>query len=438
MLTESNYEIWPSCIAISVVLALVFKVSVHHLSICHPSSIDSFQEAKMDVVIAFVLFGTAGAFWMYSKNRSPIIGLFLGGLLNIIGLLIIFFIKSKSDTTPVTVSNSSSVQKPTFSGSRFAQDSGKGFLFNYASNTKGSELPLEFAIVDLETSGLEPGNARVIEIAILLVNSNGEVQEEYATLINPGNGQVGPTFIHHITEEAVLSAPSFQDVAGDILNRFKNRIIVAHHAAFEDKFLAAEFKRAGIKVPPLPALDTLWLSRQVVDLPNYKMQTVLQHYGIEEIDLHTALGDVRALNKILPTLINQASTILFPTLHSELPKIEPSGKQKTRVTNLKKGEKGWINSLLEKLPESGSEITSEIEADYLDLLTQVLSDGKIIGDEAKALSRLAGEAGLGRNQLITLHERFVKQLRAQAEADGNVDPIELKQIENTIKGLSLE
>ena len=120
-----------------------------------------------------------------------------------------------------------------------------------------------------------------------------------------------------------------------------------------------------------------------------------------------------------------------------LPQVEPSGKQKTRVTNLKKGEKGWINSLLEKLPESGSSVTSEIESDYLDLLSQVLADGKIIGDEAKALSKLAGEAGLGRNQVIQLHESFIQQLRKQAEADGNVDAQELKQIENAIKSLSL-
>jgi DNA polymerase-3 subunit epsilon len=392
----------------------------------------------MDVVIAFVLFGTAGAYWMYSKNRSPIIGLFLGGLLNLIGLLIIFFIKAKPVVSASLKSNTTSYQKPTYFGSRFAQDSGEGSLFRYASNSKGSELPLEFAIVDLETSGLEPNNSRVIEIAILLVNSSGEIEEEYATLINPGNGQVGPTFIHHITEEAVLSAPTFKEVTGDILKRFENRIIVAHHAAFEDKFLAAEFKRAGIVVPPLPAIDTLLLSRQVVELPNYKMQTVLQHYGIEEIDLHTALGDVRALNKILPILINQASTILFPTVHSDLPKIEPSGKQKTRVTNLKKGEKGWIHSLLEKLPENRSDITSDTEVVYLELLGQVLADGKIIGDEAKALSKLAGEAGLGRNQLDALHRAFVKQLRAQAAADGVVDPTELKQIENAIKNLSLD
>ena len=65
------------------------------------------------------------------------------------------------------------------------------------------------------------------------------------------------------------------------------------------------------------------------------------------------------------------------------------------------------------------------------------ADGKIIGDEAKALSKLAGDAGLGRNQVVQLHESFIQQLRKQAEADGNVDAQELKQIENAIKSLSL-
>lgn len=391
----------------------------------------------MDLLLAFIVFGTIGALWMKRKGRSPMVGLFLGGILNIIGMVVIYFIRDKSVPDQITQNPSSSQQKPTYSGSRFAQDAGKGSLFHYASNKSGTELPLEFAIVDLETSGLEPGSARVIEIAILLANSKGEIHEEYATLINPGNGQVGPTFIHHITEEAVLSAPTFQEVAGDILKRFENRVVVAHHAAFEDKFLAAEFERAGIKVPPLPALDTLWLSREVLDLPNYKMQTVLQHFAIEEIDLHTALGDVRALNKVLPILISQASTVLYPTGHSELPEIPASGKQKTRVTNLRKGEKGWISSLLEKLPESGTDISSEIESDYLDLLSQVLADGKIVGEEAKALSKIAGNAGLGRNQLVKLHESFVAQLKKQAEADGSIDASELKQIENAIKSLSL-
>jgi DNA polymerase-3 subunit epsilon len=391
----------------------------------------------MDTLIAIVVFGLAGAFWMKRKGRSPIVGFALGGILNVFGLIIIYFLKSNQTgvTTQREVQNPSA--KPSFSGSRFAQDGGKGALFSYPSTSSGRELPLEFAVIDLETSGLEPSNSRIIEIAILLMNSKGEVQEEYATLVNPGNGQVGPTFIHHITEEAVSTAPTFEEIAGDILSRLENRIVVAHHAAFEDKFLASEFRRAGVKLPALPTIDTLLLVRQIIDLPNYKMDTVLQHFGIDGLDLHTALGDVRALAKILPEMLKQSPPILFAVAHSEFPTIQPSGRQKTRVTNLKKGEKGWMSSLLEKLPESGSEASNEVESDYLNLLGQVLADGKIIGDEVKALSKLAGEAGLGSKQLKQLHESFLNQIKAQAASDGNVDAEELKKIEQIINQLSL-
>ena len=391
----------------------------------------------MDTLIVIVIFGLAGAFWMKRKGRSPIVGLALGGILNIFGLIIIYFLKSNQPDVPTQRQVQNPSAKPSFSGSRFAQDGGKGALFSYPSTSSGKELPLEFAVIDLETSGLEPSNSRIIEIAILLMNSKGEIQEEYATLINPGNGQVGPTFIHHITEEAVSTAPTFEEIAGDILSRLENRIVVAHHAAFEDKFLASEFRRAGVKLPALPTIDTLLLARQIIDLPNYKMDTVLQHFGIDGLDLHTALGDVRALAKILPEMLKQSPPILFAVAHSEFPTIQPSGRQKTRVTNLKKGEKGWMSSLLEKLPESGSEASNEVESDYLNLLGQVLADGKIIGDEVKALSKLAGEAGLGSKQLKQLHESFLNQIKAQAASDGNVDAEELKKIEQIINQLSL-
>ena len=122
----------------------------------------------MDVILAFVIFGFLGAMWMKKKGRSPVVGLLLGGFLNIIGMAVIFFVKSKNPIEVIGSEPQTTIGKPTYSGSRFAQDSGKGSVFHYASSSKGNELPQEFAIIDLETSGLEPGNARIIEIAILL------------------------------------------------------------------------------------------------------------------------------------------------------------------------------------------------------------------------------------------------------------------------------
>lgn len=107
----------------------------------------------MDVSLAFVVFGTLGAIWMKRKGRSPMIGFFLGGILNIIGMVVIFFIKDKTSSAVESNTKAPFIQKPTYSGSRFAQDSGKGLLFHYTSNAKGSELPLEFADGELKSAG---------------------------------------------------------------------------------------------------------------------------------------------------------------------------------------------------------------------------------------------------------------------------------------------
>ena len=93
----------------------------------------------MDTLIAIVVFGLAGAFWMKRKGRSPIVGFALGGMLNIFGLIIIYFLKPNQlgATTQREVQTPSA--KPSFSGSRFAQDGGKGSLFSYQSISSGKD-----------------------------------------------------------------------------------------------------------------------------------------------------------------------------------------------------------------------------------------------------------------------------------------------------------
>jgi len=59
----------------------------------------------------------------------------------------------------------------------------------------------EFAIVDVETTGLFPRMGdRIVEIAAIRATAKGEVLHEYATLVNP-NRDVGPTHIHGISAQ---------------------------------------------------------------------------------------------------------------------------------------------------------------------------------------------------------------------------------------------
>lgn len=353
------------------------------------------------------------------------------------GLWLIFLIpyllykKKKRLNGPVSNrSNSVQMEEPAkkFSGSKFAQDSARGAIFTYASVSKGETLTAPYAIIDLETTGLDKTKNRIIEVAIRRIDSNGSFIDEISTIINPEVPDVGPTFIHHIKPEHVIDAPTFSEFAPEILGRLSGSIVVAHHAAFEDGFLGAEFGRIGIGIPNLPCIDTLWLARQVIDLPNYKMATVLDAFGIEEEDAHTALGDVRMLSRLLPILLSKSSPLKFSVPVSVNTSPGSAPKIKTRVSNLSKGEKGWMANVLKKLPESGQSLTDTVVVDYLEMLNRFLIDGKIIGEEAKELARMAGGSGLGAAQLRRIHEDYFASLEKVALEDGVITDAEKKSL----------
>ncbi len=219
---------------------------------------------------------------------------------------------------------------PYYTGPLFAAPGTISSIFGYGSYDSHNEVPKRFAIIDLETSGLSPNTGRVIEIAIAVINLDGEITNRFSTLINPGDGNVGRTDIHGISASNLVGAPSLEDISGNILELFQNSIIVAHNAKFEEKFLAMEFKKIGFEIPPLPALDTLWLSQIVLNLNDYKLQTVIAHFGKRIANAHTALGDVLAVSEILPEMLNLSAPIKYPVPLSNLPLITPSPELKSR------------------------------------------------------------------------------------------------------------
>jgi DNA polymerase III epsilon subunit-like protein len=369
------------------------------------------------------------------KFTYIVVNLLLIGVTNGLWLFILIpYFLYKRYKKPSVQSNSTEIsshatrETKKFAGPKFAQDSARGALFTYASLSQGENFVAPYAIIDLETTGLDKSKNRIIEVAIRRLDANGKFLDEISTLINPEVSDVGPTFIHHIKPEDVLDAPKFAEFAPELLNRLSGSIVVAHHAAFEDGFLAAELARIGVAVPNLPTIDTLWLSRQVIDLPNYKMATVIDAFGIAEEDSHTALGDVRMLSKLLPILIDKSQPLRFTAPLLATSTAPYSGRLKTRVSNLSKGESGWMANVIKKLPESGLSLTDSIIISYTEMLSQFLSDGKIIGEEAKALAKMAGSSGLGAEQLKKIHQEYFDSMEKVALADGVLNDTEKKQL----------
>ena len=236
---------------------------------------------------------------------------------------------AKPKTPPAKKAGSASGNR-TYSGPLFAQAGEKGKLFGFADKSGIHELDGPFAIIDLETSGFNPPGSKILEIAILRIDKNGNELDRFETLINPENGNVGRTDIHGIELRMLSGAPTFDEASGRILELIQDSIIVAHNARFEENFLAHELTEAGHDLDLIPALDTLWLARNTIELPNYKLDTVITGFNERIIDAHTALGDVVAVSKILPEMLNRIGQLYYPIAHPQLPHASVPFKAKTR------------------------------------------------------------------------------------------------------------
>ena len=235
----------------------------------------------------------------------------------------------KPKASPAKKTGSASGNR-TYSGPLFAQAGEKGKLFGFADKSGIHELDGPFAIIDLETSGFNPPGSKILEIAILKIDRDGNELDRFETLIDPEDGNVGRTDIHGIDLRMLNGAPTFNEVSGRILELIQGSIVVAHNARFEENFLTFELNETGHNLDLIPALDTLWLARKTIELPNYKLDTVVAGFNERIIDAHTALGDVVAVSKILPEMLNRIGQLYYPITHPQLPSASVPFKAKTR------------------------------------------------------------------------------------------------------------
>lgn len=170
----------------------------------------------------------------------------------------------------------------------------------------------DWALVDVETSGLMARRDRVLSVAVITIGPDGEQTGEFSTLLNPGCDP-GPVEVHGLTAERLQGAPTFDQVAGRIGAMLQDRVLVAHNAPFDYDFLAHEFARARMWLPVSQRLCTLALNRQV-DPPtdDMKLGTLAAHYGVSQQRAHDALDDTRVLAGILRASLREAARLDLP------------------------------------------------------------------------------------------------------------------------------
>ncbi len=170
-----------------------------------------------------------------------------------------------------------------------------------------ARYPHPYAVVDVETTGMDASADRVVQVAVVQLTADGRVEGAWDSLVDPGRDP-GPTHVHGISAEMLHDAPTFADVAGKLADLLAGRVLVAHNAPFDWGFLHEEFKRSGAEHRVPHFLCTVTLSRRLrLPLPDLTLARVAAHWGVAQERAHDAVDDTRVLTEVLRASLREAA-----------------------------------------------------------------------------------------------------------------------------------
>lgn len=299
-----------------------------------------------------------------------------------------------------------------------------------------------YAIIDVETTGLHPGHHhRVIELAIVQVDSDGAVAGEWCSLVNPQR-DLGPQGIHGITAAEVRRAPVFAELAGDIAERLAGRVLVAHNLSFDSRFLQAEFQRAGvdIDVSYRSGLCTMHLATTFLPQASRSLAACSRAAAIPLEHAHSALHDAYAAAGLMTFYLQTAGCP--PPWHQRLveaariswPALPTGIAAPVRRRSAHEQEPDFLTRLVDRLPSVPLDPRTD---DYLAVLDSALIDRLLSESEKDELLDTASDLGLTLEDVLDLHRRYLAALAGLAWSDGVLSDDERTDLQLTAELLSL-
>jgi DNA polymerase-3 subunit epsilon len=175
----------------------------------------------------------------------------------------------------------------------------------------GEEVPLElarFVVVDLETTGLRPGQSRICEIGAVRVDGLAPAGT-FETLVDPGEPL--PRLVASLTGIAdadLAEAPGPAEAVRRFLAFAGDSVLVAHNARFDLAFLDREVERLTGRRVAAPVVDTVGLARRLLAgrVSRASLASLSHFFGTSVRPCHRALPDAQATAEVLIGLLGVA------------------------------------------------------------------------------------------------------------------------------------
>jgi DNA polymerase-3 subunit epsilon len=168
---------------------------------------------------------------------------------------------------------------------------------------------VDFLVVDVETTGLDPRRDHVLEVGWVPVTL-GEVVlagvRGTAVRLPPGADVGESAVLHGLTDDDLAAAPGLTDVLLELRTAVQGRVLVAHHAPIEIGFLDGAFRDGQADRAPLFVVDTMALQRRLLVRGHgepppgaLRLDAARRRYGLPRYAAHRAATDAVATAELL-------------------------------------------------------------------------------------------------------------------------------------------
>ena len=161
-----------------------------------------------------------------------------------------------------------------------------------------NELPDDYVVFDIETSGLNPKKDKIIEIGAIKYKDNKKI-DEFSYLIDPEiklNQII--TDVTGITDDDLKGKDKIDVVLPKFLDFIEDYTIIGHNVKFDYDFIEANITKLHLKHLKNRIVDTLLLSRiTIYDSKNHRLKTLKEYLGLN-YNSHRALDDSLTCNDL--------------------------------------------------------------------------------------------------------------------------------------------
>ncbi len=156
----------------------------------------------------------------------------------------------------------------------------------------------DYVCVDIETTGISPQHAQIIEIGALRVRDD-EVVDTFSQLIDPGlSVPNGITALTGITTDMVKGEPAIDIVLPEFIDFAGDDLLLGHNVRFDYSFLKQNAMNLNLEFAK-SGMDTLRIARaKCPDLQSRSLDFLCEHYGINDENHHRAFNDAKVTSEL--------------------------------------------------------------------------------------------------------------------------------------------